>query len=162
MKEDMSRPEKKEYIDWIAVKVLQKVVVVDEKDNMLAIRREKGGFGGRLGMWDLPGGSMNSDDLEESTGKPHKEAIIREVEEETGLGVNEASVVHVDSDIKKTKSAGNVLIIAIGYRCRVKGVKPSVTLSKEHIESKWVPKNEFLQLDFGDDGGFHLAVVKQV
>jgi len=157
----MPRPKKKEWTDWLNVKVLQKAVVVDEEDNMLAIRREETGFGARLGMWDLPGGSMSLNDLKGSAGKPHKEAIAREIKEETGLDVDGIDVVYADSGIKETKSAGNVLIMAIGYRCRIKGVKPSVTLSEEHIESKWVPEDEFSQLDFGDDGGFHSSVVKQ-
>lgn len=56
-------PEKKEWVDWMNTKVLQKAVVVDETGNMLALRRCETGPASRLGMWDLPGGSMNPEDI---------------------------------------------------------------------------------------------------
>ncbi|MBM4402006.1 MAG: NUDIX domain-containing protein [Candidatus Cloacimonetes bacterium] len=155
-------PEKKEWIDWMNAKVLQKAVVVDEEGNMLALRRSEIGSASRFGMWDLPGGSMSSEDLIGQQENPHEAAIRREVEEETGLKVKDVAAIYVSSGIKKTKRAGDVLVLAIGYRCQVAGIRPQVTRSSEHIEDKWVTKEEFLGLEFGDDGGFHLRVIKQV
>lgn len=77
------------------------------------------------------------------------------------MRVKSVNVVHVSSGIKRTKTAGSVLILAVGYRCQVEGVCPQVVRSSEHIEERWVAKDEFLELDFGDDGGFHLEVVKR-
>lgn len=157
----MTEPEKKEWVDWLNTKVLQKAVVVDEEGNCLSIRRIESGLGGRLGKWDLPGGSLGSDDLIGRT-KPHKEAIKREIREETGLEVDEVEIIFADSGIKKTQTAGDVLLMALGYRCKVKGIKPEITLSHEHIESKWGSKDEMLTLDFGEDGGFHPSIIEKV
>ncbi|MDD2823083.1 MAG: NUDIX hydrolase [Candidatus Daviesbacteria bacterium] len=156
----MTESEKKEWVDWLNTKVLQKAVVVDEDGNFLSIRRTESGPGGRLGKWDLPGGSMEADDLVIGT-KPHAETIKRELREETGLEGDEVEVIFADSGIKKTQTAGNVLLMTLGYKCKVKGEKPEVKLSNEHVEAKWGPKEEILNLDFGDDGGFHASIIKK-
>ncbi len=51
------------WVDWINVKVLQKAVVTDQKGNILALRRNENAPGARPGMWDVPGGGMDVDDL---------------------------------------------------------------------------------------------------
>lgn len=155
----MPETEKKEWVDWLDTKTLQKAAVMDEAGNVLSIRRVETGPGGRLGKWDLPGGSIGPEDLVAE--KPTQEAIKREVFEETNLEVVEVEPIFFDS-WTFTRSPGQILGIAIGYRCKVKGVKPEVKLSNEHLESKWGTKEEILALDFGDDGGFHPSIVQKV
>jgi 8-oxo-dGTP pyrophosphatase MutT (NUDIX family) len=153
--------EQKEWVDWMPVKVLQKAVVIDMEGNILVLRRTEIGPGARPGKWDLPGGSMSLDDLGDNKQDSHGLAIKREVGEETGLDVNNLEVVHVASGGKQTRTVGRVLVLAIGYRCQVKGVKPKVVRSNEHVEDRWIIKKELFNLDFGEDGGFHSEILRR-
>jgi len=156
---NMEQAKKKEWVDWQNTKVLQKAVVVDEEGNILVIKRTEEGPASRKGKWDLPGGSMGPTDLKE--GAPHEAAIRREVEEETGLRVEEVRPVYVGSWFFE-RSVGKVLGVAIGYICMVGGIMPEPKLSPEHVDQYWGKKEEILQMDFGDDGGLHLAIIKLV
>lgn len=150
----------KEWVDWLNAKVLQKAVVIDGAGNYLAIKRASGRPGARPGKWDLPGGSMRLEDLAIFS-QPHLYAMTREVMEETGLGVTEIEPVWIGSGTKKTNTAGEILVYGVGFRCKVKGIKPEIRLSEEHTESKWGSKDEILSLDFGEDGGMHSSIVKE-
>ncbi len=156
---EMAQAENKEWVDWLNTKVLQKAVVVDEEGNILVIKRTGEGPASRRGKWDLPGGSMNPTDLEESA--PHEAAIRREVGEETGLKIEEVRPVYIGSWVFE-RSVGKVLGVAIGYVCRVRGVMPDPKLSSEHVDRHWGEKEEIMQMDFGDDGGLHAAIIKLV
>lgn len=151
--------EKREWIDWMNAKILQKAIVVDERGNILTIKRAENRPGARLGKWDLPGGSMSPEDFSQNQPNPNELAITREIREETKLEILSVKVIHVESGVKNTKSSGNVLVLALGYRCLVNGIKPTVALSEEHTEFKWVSKEELENTDFGDDGGFHKRIV---
>jgi 8-oxo-dGTP pyrophosphatase MutT (NUDIX family) len=157
---NMDKPDKKEWVDWLNAKVLQKAIVVDEAGNMLALKRTATGPASRLGKWDLPGGSIDPQDVTEGV-KPHTAAIQREVVEETGLQPVEVKAVFVDS-WTFTRSPGTILGIAIGYRVTVQGVKPPVQRSDEHIAELWGSKAELLALDFGEDGGLHPSIIRAV
>ena len=104
---------------------------------------------------------MSPGDLATDLKNPHETAIRREVKEETGLEVEGVEAVYVDSGVKHAESAGDVLILAAGYRCMVPATRPEVVLT-EHIESCWVTKEEALLLDFGDDGGFHRNILQRL
>ncbi|MFH1561027.1 MAG: NUDIX hydrolase [Patescibacteria group bacterium] len=154
-----AKTDKKEWVDWLNTKVLQKAVLVDGEGNLLAIRRVPDGPASRKDKWDLPGGSLSPEDLEGGVGVAER-AITREVLEETGLEIESANPVHVTSWTFQ-KSVGTVLGVAIGYRCSVSGIKPAVTLSDEHYEYQWVSKEDLLNLDFGDDGGLHKDIARK-
>lgn len=151
--------EKMEWVDWVNAKILQKAVVIDEKGNMLTIKRAVDRPGSRQGKWDLPGGSLSTEDFSQNQQNPNELAIKREILEETKLEVTEVQVIHAESGVKKTKSSGDVFVLALGYKCVVKGVKPPVILSDEHTEFAWVNKQELQNTDFGEDGGFHKRIV---
>ncbi len=138
--------------------MLQKAAVVDEAGNLLAIKRSETGPAGRLGKWDLPGGSIEESGIE-AGGKPHEIAIRREVIEETGLAALVIEASFVDSWTFE-RSPGLILGIAIGYKVTVGNVKPSVQLSDEHTQYIWDTRKEVLALDFGDDGGLHPSVIR--
>lgn len=150
----------KEWVDWLNVKVLQKAVVIDEAGNYLSIKRASDRPSARPGKWDLPGGSMSLEDLATSL-QPHLEAIKREIIEETGLEVSEIEPVWIGSGTKRTQTAGEILVYGVGFRCKIKGIKPKVRLSEEHTESKWGKKEEILSLDFGEDGSMHSSIIKE-
>jgi 8-oxo-dGTP pyrophosphatase MutT (NUDIX family) len=153
--------DKEEWKDWLNVKLLQKVAIVDEEGNILVLTRNPNSPGSRPGKPDLPGGSFSPEDLT-SENNPHLEAVKREIKEETGLEVQNIEVIHASSGIKQTQTAGPVLIMAIGYKASAKGVKPEVTLGHEHTEYQWLPKNEAVVLDFGNDGGLHKAIIEAI
>lgn len=160
MSEDMnSVAEKKEWVDWVSAKILQKAVIVDEDGNVLTIRRAENRPGARPGKWDFPGGSIGPHDFSQNQQNPSEKAIEREILEETGLEISDVKVVHAESVVKKTQSSGDVLVLALGYRCVVKGHKPTVALSEEHTEYEWISRQELQNIDFGDDGGFHKRIV---
>lgn len=149
-----------EWVDWQQVKVLQKAAVVDEVGNVLSLKRATGGPAGRHGKWDLPGGSVGPEDVVVGT-KPHAEAVMREIREETGLDVIEIQPVFVDSWVFE-RSVGKVLGIAIGYRVTVAGTKPTPVLSHEHTDHLWDTKENVLHLDFGSDNGFHKTILENI
>lgn len=154
---------KPEYKDWIEAKILQKTVVVDDAGNYLILTRSTEGFGSRKGKEDLCGGSMDKKDFEGGVQNAHEIAIAREVKEETDLDAKNFKIIYVSSGTKMTQSSGEIFVLALGYVCRVSGVKPEVKLNgKEHASFRWVSKEEALNADFGDDGGFHKAILQEV
>lgn len=149
-----------EWVDWVNTKVLQKAVLIDEQEDILVLKRAEGRLGSRPGKWDLVGGSVEPDDLVQGS-KPHLEAIRREIKQETGLEVQDIEPVFVDSWVF-TKSPGQILGLAIGYKAKIAGTAPEVILSEEHSEFRWLPKDEILALDFGDDGDLHTSILKEI
>ncbi len=59
-------------------------------------------------------------------------------------------------------TSGKILIMAIGYFCKVKGVRPFPSLSEEHSEFRRITRSGILKLDFGNDGGFHKALISHL
>lgn len=152
--------ENKERIDWLNAKILQKIIITDEVGNLLITKRSTSKPGARQGKWDFLGGSMNAEDLQEK-GEPHELALAREAREESGLEVKDIAPICVRSGKKLTQTAGEVLVYAVGFTCKVDGVKPAVTLSDEHTEYNWVTHQEVQTVDFGEDEeGFHRQTLK--
>ena len=149
----------KEWVDWLNTKVLQKAVVVDDVGNILSLCRISTGPAPRLDKWDLPGGCVSPQDLN-NTENPIFAAIFREVLEETGLQVFKSEAIYVSSWVFE-RSPGKILGVAIGYKCQVRGVKPEVKLSLEHYQFQWGSKEAILALDFGDDGGLHSGIISK-
>lgn len=142
----------REWVDWVErVKVLQKAAIIDEEGNILILLRSKDRPGARPGMPDLAGGSMSNDDILSEL-PPHEFSLSREIKEETGLKINSIEIVFVNSGKKTNKAGENVLVLALGYKCLIKGFKPDIKLSEEHPKSWWLSKEEALKIDFGDDG----------
>lgn len=149
-----------DWVDWMNAKILQKAVVIDGEGNVLVLKRSDKKPGSRQGKWDLLGGSMGLDDLNNKD-QLHEVAIAREAREEVGLEIEEITPICVRSGKKITQSTGEILVYAVGFSCKVKGIKPSVTLSEEHTEYKWVSPDELVNVDFGEnEDGFHRQTVK--
>lgn len=112
-------------------------IIVNEKDEVFVCKR---GPGRQLeGKWEFPGGKVESNET-------HEQTIIREIKEELDslidpieyLGV----VNHEYSSLDKPFN-----ITMYGYKCRL--IKGNLFL-KEHVDSKWVKKEELKKVDFSD------------
>lgn len=141
----------------VSSKVLQKAVIINSQGKMLGLKRTENYPGGsRPGKWDLPGGSLDLDDLEAE--KPHLSAILREVQEETGISeISTTKVVFVDSLSRKVDDQ-EIMILAIGYKITIE--ETEVVISSEHSKYLWFTQEELLAQDFGDDGGFHKSIIR--
>lgn len=153
------------WVDWIdKVKILQKAVIQNREGKHLALLRPENEHV-RPNCWDLCGGSIDSDDIEKWKNKSGIgnendiliKAIEREISEETGLIVKNPKVVHIASGYNDKKQ---IYIVAIGYLC--KAPESLIKLSKEHVNYKWVTKQEFLKLNVGDDGGLIKSIIKKL
>lgn len=160
--------QKTEWVDWLPTKTLQKAAVVDDADNILVLKRADRDWDKRRGKWDLPGGSVSPEDVIAGSKpgglKPTEIAIRREILEETGLKVTELSRIFENEWVFQ-RSIGNIIGYAFGYIAHVKGVTLPITLNQkepEHIECKWFTKEEVLALDFGEDGGLHLSIIRKL
>lgn len=76
--------------------------------------------------------------------------------------MNKFSHLVVRSGVKTTQSAGEVLIYFVIFTARVSGIKPAITLSSEHIEYQWLPKEQAMEQDFGNDGGEYKEILNEV
>lgn len=76
--------------------------------------------------WDLPGGRPEP-------GEDHRAALVREVHEETGLGVDVGAVL--DEHLFEVLPRRFVRIVA--FSCTL-AVNADVILSDEHLEMAWV------------------------
>lgn len=118
-------------------------IIVNEKGQVLilkrAIRKEKA----YPGLWDLPGGGVES-------GETLQEAATREAKEETGLKIRPAQdyfyVYHYeDKDIYV-------------YGIISKTNKSNVSLSEAHTEFRWISEDEYKNFEYTPSVG---ATVKE-
>jgi 8-oxo-dGTP diphosphatase len=99
---------------------------------------------GGSSQWELPGGMLE-------IGEALEEGLIREVEEETGLGISVGSIVatwdHWEREFEFAD--GRVVdarIVEIAFTCQV--VAGEMKLSDEHSQFKWASREELQKLDY--------------
>jgi 8-oxo-dGTP diphosphatase len=102
--------------------------IVKHEGKFLLLKRAKLARG-ENGFWELPGGGQDF-------GESPEEALIRELDEETGLTVTIENPVCVWHHLREN----NVQIIGMTYTC--KAITTEVVLSDEHSEYAWVTKEE--------------------
>jgi mutator protein MutT len=106
-------------------------IIFNEQGRLLLHRRTDNG------RWALPGGAIE-------IGETADQAVVREVEEETGYKVNVLRLVGVYSDPQHTTITypdGNVnAYVAIAFECRVMSGSPA--LSDETSAVEWFDPNE--------------------
>lgn len=126
--------------------------VVVQDDCVLLIQRK--GFPGR-GLWALPGGFVEQDEFV-------VDAAIRELAEETGLGVSEAQLRQAISatqvfDAPFRDMRGRVITHATLFRLPSKpGGLPSAVAADDAADLRWAPINELRRDEvFGD----HFAII---
>lgn len=117
------------------IKFLQKAVVIhpEDKSRLLALKRPPDDFA-RPNDWDLVGGNV-------LFGVLHDKALRKEIKEETGLEVGDLQPEQVVTTYDEGKQ---IYYIFIGFSATAKS--KDVTLSKEHVEYRWVTKEEFGKL----------------
>src|SRR5256885_6066357 len=113
----------------------QKAVIMHPYKNMFLIMKRPEDDLVRPGTWDLPGGNV-------AFGEQHREALRREIDEETRLTVIDLKEIMVSThyDVEK-----KIYYLVIGSFCRA--VSERVTLSDEHTDYVWIHKDEFLTMD---------------
>ena len=94
------------------------------KNKVLLIKRS-GSTEAPKGVWDIPGGRLN-------TGEEPDDGLKREVEEEIGV-VNFKILRPIQ--VKSRRNDSEVQIIRITYLCEFGGGK--IDLSHEHVEFDW-------------------------
>jgi 8-oxo-dGTP diphosphatase len=112
--------------------VVSKVLVVNEKGEVLAIRRSQTDDR-RPGEWDFPGGWVEAD---EDT----LTAVKREAVEEAGIDLKDPQLVFAFSEMTTKYGSGTWLL----YVDHISG-DPKVTLSYEHDMHAWKRPEELLK-----------------
>lgn len=115
-----------------AFKVAFKAII--RKDNKILVIKRSAKEEVFEKLWDIPGGRMNF-------GEIPKDALIREIHEETGLEVNILNPFTIWSFMASED------LQVIGITMLADYVSGEVKLSEEHTEYKWIAPKEFEKLD---------------
>lgn len=114
-----------------------KVVVYDNNDNILVLRRSDGHPTLALHP-DLPGGVVDP-------GENMVEAAIRELQEETGLILKQHEITqHQSLDVAEGATWG----IFFG---RIDAIAPQISISWEHDKYSWMSVSDFLNMQCPTD-----------
>jgi len=109
-------------------------VILDDAGRLLVIKR---GHEPSTGLWSVPGGRIEP-------GEEPREAVRREVAEETGLVVGVGALLG-SVDIPSDTDPDNVYVVE-DYRCTVTTtVEP--TAGDDADDARWVTRDEFDRLD---------------
>ncbi|MDD4332923.1 MAG: NUDIX hydrolase [Patescibacteria group bacterium] len=114
------------------INISQKAILFNEDGQVLTIRRTETAPSRPL-HWDLPGGDLNF-------GEDLCDGIIREIGEETGLEVENLSVLDAISGFDDVGE----FWVTICYLARP--ITTNIVLSFEHDDFKWVEPDEFQNL----------------
>ena len=107
-------------------------LVLNEKGEFLLLRRSENSHT-NPGKWDLPGGKVNPDET-------LKEAVVREVGEETGISIYPGEIAgEVNFELPEKR------VIAIVFNGGY--VISEVKLSYEHIEYAWTSLESILGME---------------
>lgn len=112
--------------------VVSKVLVVNEKGEVLALRRSKTDER-RPGQWDFPGGWVDA-------GEDAHTAAIREAKEEAGLDLKDPTLVFAFSEMTTQYGSGTWLLFVE----HISG-DPEITLSYEHDAHAWKKPENLLK-----------------
>ncbi len=113
--------------------VTQKIIVLNKEGKILALRRSKTDPSKPL-SWDLPGGLLED-------GENLRDAVVREITEETGISVEKPELIDAFDYI----NGQNKYLICIGYKTNA--ITTDINLSYEHDMYEWISKEEFLMRD---------------
>ena len=112
-----------------------KVIIYDQLGQVLLLQRSQASKN-NAGKWDLPGGKLDP-------GENFNEALLREVQEETGI---EAEIIEPLGTISYEFNAGNILIAKTVHHFLLRQTGGSLSLENdpnhEAIDVKWVSIDE--------------------
>ena len=108
-----------------------KCVIINEENKFLILKRTNYANNETQDKWDFPGGSVNLDE-------DANDAIIREINEELQIELNEANVFKINSG-KGIPSGQFVFVL---FASRKHDLKDGIKLSKEHSEYQWISLDE--------------------
>lgn len=103
-------------------------VIWNADNHIVLIRR---GTAPRLGEWSIPGGKLE-------WGEGVREALLREVREETGLGVEIENLIDVVDSITRDP-AGAVLRHYVLVDFTARHVAGALSCGSDAAEARWVP-----------------------
>lgn len=104
------------------------------EDKILLLKRHPNKPQGHT--WGIPGGKLDE-------GETPRTAVVREVCEEVGIGINEEDLEEIDKMYVRGTQMDYIF-----YRFRTRFLTlPAIDLSlEEHVEARWVTLEEALQL----------------
>jgi mutator protein MutT len=114
------------------------VVIRDQK--VLLIKRDKEPLAGR---WIVPGGAVE-------LGETLTDAVVREVEEETGLRVRPRRVVLVFDRIERSGAAVQYHYVIVDYLCDLEG--GSLRAGSDARDAAWVTAEDLALYDVPPEG----------
>lgn len=113
------------------MKRVAKLIIIDANDNhLLMYRSDHPTFGTDP---DLPGGTIEE-------GESSLEAMIREVQEEAGIVLEEANVVELYAGTEYSRNGTHYSLFTAKLP-----VRPVVAMSWEHSDYAWLDRNVFLE-----------------
>jgi len=115
------------------VGVSQKAIVINKEGRMLTLFRTETAPT-RPNTWDLPGGDLDF-------GEDATKSVIREIQEETGLSVENVRPFDVESIINDNGD----FWITIAYYAYT--TNQEIKLSREHNRYMWLLAKEFLKIN---------------
>jgi len=118
----------------VILRVAAKAVIVNSEGKVLILREANSyAEGTNTGKFHMPGGRLEA-------GEPFRDALVREIREETGLeDVEIGEAIHVDE--WRPEINGTVQqIVGVFVQCRYKGGE--VRLSEEHDQAVWMNPDE--------------------
>lgn len=120
--------------DSTQIKLVASAIIVDKNGCVLMLQRSKNHKSFR-GLWQLPEGKLEAREVA-------REAMEREVEEETGLVVKNSVPLTVTQIMTKTNGI-SYLIVRVIFLVACEGL---LQLSDEHVKAKWVSEVEAKKL----------------
>ena len=116
---------------------IAKCVIINDKNQILILKRTDYKNNGTENLWDFPGGNIEKyEDVNIS--------IKREVFEETKIELNSTKIVSIDSG----KKDENEEIIFVIFASKDYKINEQIILSEEHLEYKWITVDEIDNYDF--------------
>lgn len=112
------------------MKIVAKALITDREGNTLVLVRSKTHPHFPLEA-DLPGGEVEASEAPQ-------DAVAREIQEETGLLIVPTGHQLVTEQISPSGSLHQL------YAATIEAIKPTVTLSWEHVSYEWVPHVDLL------------------
>ena len=110
-------------------------LILNDRDELLLIRTHKWSH-----RWGIPGGKIKR-------GETCEDALIREIDEETGLRLRDVQFVMVQDCIEPPEFQRSAHFLLLNYLARCADEQPQVVLNEEAQAFTWLPLAEALKLD---------------